>query len=379
MGEENRGSRCPRGPGTSGRLLSVVLLSVLFASCGSGGPRPDPGTPCESVTPRPFALWSEFLSPAEVREQVPRMKRHGLSLYQNIRSTDIGDPDVAALLSFASCRGLEVRAWLTLPEDQGYWPNEKNADLFAEKALALAQWIRASGWAVDWIVVDMEPDLQMMEALMAMLGAGDVAGAVDLLLGNLDPEAFSRAAGKFTELVDTLHALGFQVMVVTFPLVLDDRIDGDATVEDLLNTPVDGIPWDELSFMAYTTVFSQFLGGEVVTPYLAYSYGLDAVKYYPDRGALDLGVIGHPGMTGGEGITDLEAFRAQVAAAKQAGLQRVHAYSLDGIVLEMPDPDLWFDALQTPSAPVPEQEAVDLFRWLIQLLDRLVEKKEVLP
>jgi len=332
-------------------------------------------TGCENAASSPFALWSEFLSPAEVREQVPRLKQHGISLYQNIRSREIGDPDVGELFAEASCRGLEVRAWLTLPEDQGYWPNEKNVDLFTEKALALAEWIRSSGWSVEWIVVDMEPDLQTMEALMAMLEAGDVIGAIDLLVSNHDPEVYARAAEKYTAMVESLHAMGFQVMVVTFPLVLDDLDDGDSTIQDVMNTPVEGIPWDELSFMAYTTVFSRFLSSEI-GPYLVYSYGLDTVRAYPDRGALDLGVFGHAGMTGGEGITDIQEFRTQVGAAKQAGLERVHAYSLDGIVQDVPDPDRWMEAFRTtPAAPVPEQEAVDTFRSLIQLLDRFVKEE----
>jgi hypothetical protein len=301
------------------------------------------------------------------------MKQHGISLYQNIRSREIGDPDVGELLSEASCQGLEVRAWLTLPEDQGYWPNEKNVDLFTETALDLAEWIRASGWPVEWIVVDMEPDLQTMEALMAMLEAGDVIGAVELLVSNHDPDAYARAAAKFTALVESLHALGFRVMVVTFPLVLDDLDDGDSTVQDVMNTPVHGIPWDELSFMAYTTVFSRFLSAEI-GPYLVASYGKDTVAWYPDRGALDLGVFGHAGMTVGEGITDIQAFRAQVGAARQAGLERIHAYSLDGIVQDIPDPDLWMEAIRTPvpAEPVPEEPIVDTFRSLIRLLDRLV-------
>ena len=58
-----------------------------------------------------------------------------LSLYQNIRSDQIGDPGVHTFLSQAACSGVEVRAWLTLPEEDGYRPNEKNVDIFIEKAL----------------------------------------------------------------------------------------------------------------------------------------------------------------------------------------------------------------------------------------------------
>jgi len=367
-----RAGRGARRTGPSVRLvLPAVFLLLAAASCGDSAP--EPGQACQDVLPSSLALWSEFLSPAEVREQVPRLKRHGLSLYQNIRSRQIGDPQGGQLLSAAACQGLEVRAWLTLPEDQGYWPNEKNVDLFAEAALSLAAWLRASGRPAEWIVVDMEPDLQMMEALTALLEAGDVGGAVDLLVSNHDPAAYARAAAGYTSLVETLHDMGFKVMVVTFPLVLDDLDDGDSTVQDVLNTPVHGIPWDELSFMAYTSIFSGTLSREV-GPYLVSSYGQDAVARYPGRAALDLGVFGSAGMTEGEGITDIETFRAQVGAAKRAGLERIHAYSLDGIVTDMADPDLWMEAFRGPAAaePVPTEPIVDAFRAVIQLIDRLV-------
>lgn len=359
-------------PGKTGiRVLlpPVILLLVFFVSCSGGDPSAGAGEACVDVVPSPLAVWSEFLTPVEVREQVPRLKRHGLSLYQNIRSREIGDPDVGDLLAEASCQGLEVRAWLTLPEEQGYWPNEKNVDVFAEEALALARWIRGAGWPVDWIVVDMEPDLQMLETLMDMLEEGDLLGAVRLLLENRNPAAFAEATAKYAAMVETLQDMGFRVMIVTFPLVLDGQGDGYSVVEDLMNTPVGGIPWDELSFMAYTSIFSRFLPGEV-GPYLVYSYGKDALARYPGRAGLDLGVFGHAGMTGGEGITDIEAFRAQVGAARQAGLERIHAFSLDGIVTDMPDPDRWMEAFQTPAQPelVQVEPLVDIFRALIRFL-----------
>jgi len=353
------------------RAARFPLLLLLLVPVSCGGTDPACTAPCVPVASSPFGLWSEFLAPAAVRRQPPRLRRHGISLYQNIRSRDIGDPALGALFGEASCGGLEVRAWLTLPEEQGYWPNEKNAALFAEAAADLAEWIRSSGWPVDWIVVDMEPDLQTMETLLALLEAGDVMGAVELLANNHDPEAYARARSRFAAMVDSLHAGGFKVMAVTFPLVLDDLDDGDSTLQDVMNTPVDGIPWDEVSFMAYTSVFSRLLSTEI-GPYLVYAYGEDAVRHYPDRAALDLGIFGHAGMTGGTGITDIEVFRAQVGAAKQAGLERVHAYSLDGFVEDMPDPDLWMDAFRSPAAPVPVQEAVDIFRFALRLLDRLV-------
>ena len=313
-------------------IILTILCVFLVSACHSGsGPSYRPAD-CPEPAATPFALWSEFIEHGEVLEQIPALEAHSISLYQNIRSEQIGDPETGAFLEQAACQGIEVRAWLTLPEEEGYWPNEKNADIFIEKALELARWIRSSGLPIEWIVVDMEPDLQLMEALIAAAEEGRWLEAAMLILGNRDPESYAASVDAYTGLVEALHEMGFKVMVVTFPLVLDDLGDGDDNVQDLLNTPVNRIPWDEVSFMVYTTIFTKFLGIPM-EPYLIYSYGLDAVRHYGERAAVDLGVVGAGGMVEGEGIKDIQELRAQVGAARAAGLERIHVYSLEGILL----------------------------------------------
>jgi hypothetical protein len=352
-------------------VLSVAIPLVLFlAACGNGERDNPEATACREVVSSPYGLWSEFLDPEEVIEQVPSLKRHEISLYQNIRNEDIGNEKVAALFREASCSGVEVRAWLTLPEEEGYWPNEKNVDLFQTEALRLADWIRSSGWAIDWIVVDMEPDLQMLTTLIGFFEEANFLGVLRLLFNNRDVGSYQMALDKYAAMVETLHGMGFRVMVVTIPIVLDDILDGDAMIQDVMNIPVDQVPWDEFSFMAYTTTFSRLLQTELSSS-LVHSYGRDAVKAYGEKAAIDLGVIGNEGIVEEEGMTDVEEIRAQVGAAKDAGLTRIHAYSLDGIV-HMDEQNPWHEAFQAPPTPPGEEPAVSLFRGILQFLDRLL-------
>ena len=365
-------------------LLTFILVVVLaFYSCNQESTSQDddsngPDPACQDVNASPYALWSEFRAPDLVLGRVSTLKDHGLSLYQMITSdaVDARDPQIANLLGQASCQGLEVRAWLTLPVEEGYWPNEKNVERFVQKAYALANWIQSEGWPIEWIVVDMEPDYQMMDQLMSMLENGDILGAVGLLVESHDQATYVQSVRQFTQMVEALHAMGFKVMVVTFPLVLDDLGDGDSTIQDALNTPVDGIPWDQISFMAYTTVFERIIPNDI-TPFLVKSYGRDALAAYGDRAAIDLGVIGEGGMMAGEGITNIQEFRAQVGAARGTGLTNIHAYSLDGIISleeeQQQDPQIWFEAFQVEPRDVPDQFTVNLMRSIIQLLDDLIK------
>ncbi|MGW8321675.1 MAG: hypothetical protein ACWGSD_09005, partial [Thermodesulfobacteriota bacterium] len=241
-----------------------------------------------------------------------------------------------------------------------------------EEAVRLAEWIRSSGWAIEWIVVDMEPALQMFTTLIELFDLGDTAGAFDLLFGNRDAVAYAEALAKYADMIDTLHGMGFKVMVVTIPIVLDDVGDNDALIQDVMNIPVHGVPWDEFSFMAYTTTFGRLLATELSSD-LVYSYAQDAVRAYGDRAAIDLGVIAHGGVVEGEGITEVDEVRAQVGAAKMAGLTNIHAYSLDGIV-HLDEQDPWYEAFQAPapSEPPEEEPMVSIFRGALQFLDRLL-------
>jgi hypothetical protein len=66
----------------------------------------------------------------------------------------------------------------------------------------------------------------------------------------------------------------------------------------------------------------------------------------------------------------VEEIRSQAGAAKQAGLTRIHAYSLDGIFsLEEQAP--WYAAFQAPPKEPDKEDTVTLFRGALRFLDRL--------
>ena len=80
----------------------------------------------------------------------------------------------------------------------------------------------------------------MMNTLMDLADKGDYIGIVELLLGNHDPAAYEAATARFTDMVDELHNMGFKVMVVSFPFVLDDEKAGLARSE--VSRPTSTVP-----------------------------------------------------------------------------------------------------------------------------------------
>jgi len=337
----------------------LALAALLLASCG-GAAAPPPGQ-------RPLAVWSEFLGDEEVRAQLPLCAAEGVDLYLAIPSVRVGDAALAALVRAAAAQGVGVRAWLLLPEADGYWPNEHNVSALRSAALALADWRDAEHLPLDWIVLDMEMALPRNREVQRIVEMDGAIAAVDAIKAGRDPAAFADARVAYAALVDELHGRGLEVMAVTIPMVLDDADDGDDDIQDEFDVPITGIAWDEVSFMAYQSLLADFSGSWHGADVIE-SYGRSAVAQFGPRAALALGIVGSAGIAPvAMPYPDAATLLADHAAARAAGIERVSIYSLDGLV-QQASPDEWLDAQIAPR--VPDFGDVDTLRATVRgLLD----------
>jgi len=156
------------------------------------------------------------------------------------------------------------------------------------------------------------------------------------------------------------------VHAVTTPMVLDDLAVGKGRLQSALGIPVDGVDWDEVTFMAYRTEFMRLagrMGGDIV-----HRYARDAHRHFGDRAGLDLGVIGTPGFGSQSlGYTDPQDLATDIQAARMGGVGRLNVFSLDGM-LEQGGLDRWMTATSTASIK-PEAKALFL-RALVQAVAR---------
>ena len=316
------------------------------------------------VPPSPvFGYYDEYHDGAWdwVIAQLPVYAQYGLTLFLGMQDTSLGDPELLALLREAQTQGVEVRAWILLPTEIGYWPGETNAEAFAELALDFADWFLAENLPIEWIVVDMELDINTTYAIRQMVANGDYLNAVLTMITHYQPERYEKATQIYRQLVDDLAALGFRTMVVTYPQVLDDLEDDDTFIQDVLDTPVSGIPWDEVSTMVYTTTFEE-LTGMTFGPYVVYDYAASTVEHFGQAASIALGVS--------EFLDDPGVLSAQVAAAKAAGVERIQVYSYSGSAGHA-DPDLWHGGFAVaPVQPQPDAPT-KILRGVLRLLDRL--------
>ncbi|MDP8225932.1 MAG: hypothetical protein P9L99_21405 [Candidatus Lernaella stagnicola] len=298
---------------------------------------------------------------AWLEQQLPILAEYNLALFLGMDSVDLGNPTLLNLLRAAEAQGVEVRAWLLLPYSSGYWPGELNAEEFAATALDFAAWFLEEEVAVEWIVVDMETDVNLMGQINALLDEGKYFEVALLLLDQVSPEQFDLASQVYQQMVDDLYGLGFYSMVVTAPMFLDDVPDGDTFLQDAMNIPVSTVRWHEVSTMVYTTTFEEYLGLPFGA-HIVYDYAATTVEYYPNTASIALG-LSHQMLEPAE-------LAQEIAAAKAAGVERIQVYSYN-CTLAHPNPEDWHATFTTPAQTPPWEPSTILMRGALSLADWL--------
>jgi hypothetical protein len=321
----------------------------------------------------PGAVYSESFDYAAVEsDRLPQVAAHGLDLYQVMQPSDFRSPALASLLQACGSRGVALRAWVVLPKEQGYWPGETNLDEFGQAVDDLLAWIADASLPVQWITFDLEPDWAYTHQLSAFMADASNVNRIDDLIAlvkrHVDPAGFATAQAKLQAIVDRVHAAGLRAHAVTYPMVLDGMVAGSTRLEDGFDIPVSGISWDSVSFMVYRSTWQAFTAATLSAD-LVYSYAVDARSAFGDAAAIDLGVVGVDPVTGAQGYTDPAVLAADVAAARAAGIARVHLYSLEE-ALAQPEPEPWLSFAATQAGPPPDDDPnVRTFRTLFAALD----------
>ena len=114
------------------------------------------------VASRPcLCVWAEEMGPVEIEPLLAELGGLGLRLHLAMPRARLGDPELAALTRRAADSGVETRAWLLLPREDGYWIGKHNAGLAKEAVLRLLRWQRSAGGpCVGGLSIDLEPPLQ---------------------------------------------------------------------------------------------------------------------------------------------------------------------------------------------------------------------------
>ncbi len=346
-------------------MLRVFLLPGLLGLSACEHDEPAPNTRV------PVNVYSEFLAYPDVEAQLPALASRHASVSVAVPDTQIGDPALASLLRAAKEQNVDVRLWLVLDLERGYWPNETNLAEFERALTELLAWLESEELIASAVVFDLEPAHAYAEELRVLGAEANLMAITTLMTSHIDPVAHEAARATLSGLVHRIQSAGLRAECVTFPQVLDDLLDGDTDFQDALDIPVSGVAWDGVSFMLYQTTFAEAANGQWLGAGLIRSYAEDARTHFGDRASIALGTVGRAGIFVATGpvYEEPEALSVDVAAALAAGIEKIEIYSLDGMV-ESGLGEAWLDGTNTIPIQPTISASVRFVRSLAANLDR---------
>lgn len=335
-------------------MITAFLYAWLpFAGCGADAPEP-------ISHPERITVWAEFMEVEDIDPWFAFAGAGGLNVNVAVKE-DLHDRSfLRAVCQAAEDNGLALRLWPLLSQPDGYWANQQNVELFVAYVQTLRGWAAKDCPRLEGFVVDLEmPYDRAMELEDQFSQGGSVGDLLNFLLLGIDEDRFETARLRFTDLVEDLGARGYLVSASTLPMIVDDAADGDETIAKALWTPVQGVPYDKISFQVYRThydaVWGQAIADEPVSfpSGLITSYADSIVTHFGEQGAIDLGIVGSAGVSDLPGMTDAAQLQGDLAAALAAGIPagRIQVFSLDGL-FEMEDRAAWVTLPAPVAAPV---------------------------
>ena len=268
-------------------------------------------------------IWSEMLPYDELVSDavLALLRRHALVPIVAVRPRDLSR--VAGVVRRCKDAGVAVALWPMLDDEAGRWASAANMGAYASFARRV---LDVEG--VRELAVDLEPPFRRR---------------------GLPRAPFAEARATLRELVREAKERGLHVMATVLPPVVFDR-----AWEEVLGTPVEGVGFDEVNVMAYTSLLEGWslgvLGRADARALLAEIAGRAE--------SVSLGIAG-TGAFGNEPVyRSPEELRDDVRIAlacppsgtsQGRHTSRVIPFDLAGI-LRRPPAEAWLAALHAPAA-----------------------------
>jgi hypothetical protein len=294
-------------------------------------------------------IWSEHL-PIErlvAPETQALLAEHQLQLIVAIQPQQI--TRVAELIEACRDHGVELALWPLLHDRAGRWASESNLVPYREHLLAVLAVIERVRFPMT-LVFDLEPPIDRMRKLLRLELGLRPAGVPTALLGG--------GVGRFDELTRQVRQRGHTPIAVVPPMVLLDPARRRGGWQRLLETPVDGVGFERVIVMAYTSLFEGYSFGSVTrrdARSLLAHLALLARRRWGRRAALALGVVGGGALGDERPYRDLDELGDDVGLSLAAGVNDLSLFDLTGVLARAEGARPWLARfLETPpSASLP--------------------------
>jgi hypothetical protein len=252
--------------------------------------------------------------------------------------------EAVALVDRARELGLSLGLWPLLEDERGRWLHPGNAPAFEAWVARLLDGVEAAGRTVDALALDLEPPI----AEVRRVTDGRLGAARAWLRRELD-------ASPHRRLVARAHARGLEVLAAVIPAVLAGGRAG-AGWQRALGTPLEGVGYDVVTTMLYTTLFEGYSFGalrrEDARALLHRFTGATRTRFGA-RAGVSLGAVGVGALGDERTYRDAAELAQDVAVARAAGVEDLALFDLAGVVAR-PPVAAWLDALtETEPAAAP--------------------------
>jgi hypothetical protein len=294
-------------------------------------------------------IWCETLPCAALSEPRTRalLRRFAIEpIVAAFPSTDVAD--LARAMEALAGEGLPAVIWPMLADGDGRWANAGNAEAFARYTLSLVEQLALRGLAPVEVAIDLEPSIEDLRPSPA-----DASIHAHFLRLSTDQGSFARARDALRALGDALRERGVRISAAAPPTVLLDPEAGERRpFQEMLGTPVDGLLWDHVSVMLYTSIIEGWSVGVLRredTRALLGAFAALAEARFGEKAGVSLGAVG-VGAFGDEPVyRSSDELADDVAIVTAAGALDLTLFDLGG-VLRREDPEAWLEAF-TRTAP----------------------------
>lgn len=293
-------------------------------------------------------IYSELVPLDELRESpaLPELARRGMQLLFAVQPGQL--QGALSLLERAAELELSVGVWPLIDDAHGRWLNPRHAHVFESWATQLLDVIEASGARIDTVVLDLEPPIDEVRAAFD----GELRAAKAWLDRPYETSVHER-------LIERVRELDHEVLAAVVPTLL---LEGRASRgwQRALGTPLDGLAFDRVSAMVYTTLFEGYGLGVVSRPdarALLAQFAREALGRLGTRASLSLGAVGVGALGDEKTYRGPEELAEDVAVARYEGIEDLALFDLSGVLARGPI-EPWLDAFEAePDDEPPEVTA----------------------
>jgi hypothetical protein len=290
-----------------------------------------------SAQPRARRIWSELLPHAHLCERgvLRLLAEREISLIVAVTPED--EPTLAAVMESAGEAGVSAGIWPMLDRRDGRWPNALNVEAYAGFVERVLERLDAARLRPATLAVDLEPPIDELRGVFDR----DVRMAWRWARRG----GLGAARRAFATLVSRARASGIETIAAAIPSVIGLPLAARGW-QRALGTPIDGVPFDRVSPMFYTSMIQGYarglLGREDTLAALALVARSTRARL-GDRASLSLGAVG-PGILGDEPtLRSVGELAEDVAEARAAGIDDLALFDLAGVIARGP-PEPWLDA-----------------------------------